>query len=371
MPGCASSTATATSTPTGSSVDADLVVGGARLAGVERILVPGWNVASSRAGARLRRAVRLARRGGRVHPHDAAKVDDAGWARIVAWAAGSAGRGDRRDRPRLRPRLQPDPGPADEPAAEPGARARDRQAGHPPLPLARRATRRAGRPARGAAGGRRRRSGLGRGVRGAAARVIHSFSGPLDYARDGHRPRARGQLLGPRLPARRGGVGRGRGARARGSRLLVETDSPFLVAARRAALAQRTRMGARHRGMARRAPRHDARCARPDADRGLRPDLPESPEDQHDRRDPPPRSRRRRAARGRRLVVGCSPAPVPVADPTASSAPTTRQPRPPLDRRAQPDADADPDGVHAATASRRPRRPAPSCRRPGRARRTA
>lgn len=67
--------------------DADLVLGGARLAGLERILVPGWNVASSE------RALALADRfpwldvGVGVHPHDAAKVDDAGWATIVAMAA--------------------------------------------------------------------------------------------------------------------------------------------------------------------------------------------------------------------------------------------------------------------------------------------
>jgi TatD DNase family protein len=66
--------------------DADLVLGGARLAGLERILVPGWNVASSE------RALALAERfswldvGVGVHPHDAAKVDDAEWARIVAMA---------------------------------------------------------------------------------------------------------------------------------------------------------------------------------------------------------------------------------------------------------------------------------------------
>ncbi len=67
--------------------DADLVLGGARLAGVERILVPGWNVASSE------RALALAGRfdwldvGVGVHPHDAAKVNEAGWARIVTLAA--------------------------------------------------------------------------------------------------------------------------------------------------------------------------------------------------------------------------------------------------------------------------------------------
>lgn len=66
--------------------DVDAVLGAARDAGVERILVPGWNVASSE------RALGLAERfdwldvAVGVHPHDAAKVDAAGWARIVAWS---------------------------------------------------------------------------------------------------------------------------------------------------------------------------------------------------------------------------------------------------------------------------------------------
>ena len=67
--------------------DVDQVVGGARLAGVERILVPGWNIAScERALALVDRFAWLDVAVG-VHPHDAAKVDDAGWARIVDWAA--------------------------------------------------------------------------------------------------------------------------------------------------------------------------------------------------------------------------------------------------------------------------------------------
>ncbi|MGZ9161345.1 MAG: TatD family hydrolase, partial [Candidatus Limnocylindrales bacterium] len=66
--------------------DADLVVGAARLAGLERILVPGWNVASSeRALALAGRTPWLDAAVG-VHPHDAAKVGDAGWERIVGWA---------------------------------------------------------------------------------------------------------------------------------------------------------------------------------------------------------------------------------------------------------------------------------------------
>jgi TatD DNase family protein len=67
--------------------DADQVVGAARLAGLERILVPGWNIASSeRALACVERFGWLDAAVG-VHPHDAARVDDAGWSQIVGWAA--------------------------------------------------------------------------------------------------------------------------------------------------------------------------------------------------------------------------------------------------------------------------------------------
>lgn len=67
--------------------DVDLVVGAARLAGVERILVPGWDPDSSSD------ALALAGRFGwldaavGVHPHEAATVDGAGWERIVTLAA--------------------------------------------------------------------------------------------------------------------------------------------------------------------------------------------------------------------------------------------------------------------------------------------
>jgi TatD DNase family protein len=65
----------------------EAVLDRARAAGLERILVPGWNVASSE------RAIELVDRfdwldvAVGVHPHDAAKVDDAGWRRIVELAA--------------------------------------------------------------------------------------------------------------------------------------------------------------------------------------------------------------------------------------------------------------------------------------------
>ena len=67
--------------------DEAAVLARAREAGVERILVPGWNVAScERALELLERFEGLDVAVG-VHPHDAAKVDDAGWRRIVRLAA--------------------------------------------------------------------------------------------------------------------------------------------------------------------------------------------------------------------------------------------------------------------------------------------
>ena len=58
----------------------------AQAAGLERILVPGWNEASSlRALELLDRFPWLDASVG-VHPHDAARVDDAGWGRIGASA---------------------------------------------------------------------------------------------------------------------------------------------------------------------------------------------------------------------------------------------------------------------------------------------
>lgn len=67
--------------------EVELAVGGARLAGVERILVPGWNVASSERAVALLDDFGWLDAAVGVHPHDADKVDDAGWARIVELAA--------------------------------------------------------------------------------------------------------------------------------------------------------------------------------------------------------------------------------------------------------------------------------------------
>jgi TatD DNase family protein len=67
--------------------DVDLVLGGARLAGLERILVPGWDVASSRRALDIVDRYPWLDAAVGVHPHDADKVDDAGWATIRTWAS--------------------------------------------------------------------------------------------------------------------------------------------------------------------------------------------------------------------------------------------------------------------------------------------
>lgn len=67
--------------------DVDLVVGGARLAGVERLLVPGWDPASCVGALALTERFAWLDAAVGVHPHAAAEVDDAAWAGIVALAA--------------------------------------------------------------------------------------------------------------------------------------------------------------------------------------------------------------------------------------------------------------------------------------------
>jgi TatD DNase family protein len=66
--------------------DLDLVVGGARLAGVERILVPGWDVASCAASLALVDQFPWLDPAVGVHPHEAANVDAKGWASVARLA---------------------------------------------------------------------------------------------------------------------------------------------------------------------------------------------------------------------------------------------------------------------------------------------
>jgi TatD DNase family protein len=66
--------------------DVELVVGAARLAGVERILVPGWNAWSSAAALELAARFDGLDAAVGVHPHDAASVDDDEWLAIATSA---------------------------------------------------------------------------------------------------------------------------------------------------------------------------------------------------------------------------------------------------------------------------------------------
>jgi TatD DNase family protein len=67
--------------------DRDAVLAAARDAGVERILVPGWNAWSSAAAIALAAQFPVLDAAVGVHPHDAATVDDTAWAEIAASAA--------------------------------------------------------------------------------------------------------------------------------------------------------------------------------------------------------------------------------------------------------------------------------------------
>jgi TatD DNase family protein len=67
--------------------DGDEVAVAAQLAGVERILVPGWDLPSSRAGVGLALRHDFIDASAGVHPHAAAEVDDGAWAAITKLAA--------------------------------------------------------------------------------------------------------------------------------------------------------------------------------------------------------------------------------------------------------------------------------------------
>jgi TatD DNase family protein len=198
--------------------DADTVVEAARTAGVERILVPGWNVASSERALDLVARVPWLDAAVGVHPHDAAKVDDAGWARIVGLARDPLVRAigetgldyDRAFSPipdqltNLRRNLIL--------AAE---------LGHPVILHCRSRT-----------GERDAQDALLAEIQAMGARqpalVIHSFSGPPDYARA---MLDRGAVLSfSGLVFRRGEEASAQAAAlAPPDRVLVETDSPFLA----------------------------------------------------------------------------------------------------------------------------------------------
>jgi TatD DNase family protein len=208
--------------------DVDQVLGAARLADVERILVPGWNIASSgRALGLVERFDWLDAAVG-VHPHDAARVDDADWARIVAWAD-------------------------DERVVAIGETGLDYDRVFSPIPDQLTNLRRnlalalaTGKPAilhcRSAAGKRDAQDALLAELRAAGIRtgawatafgdrppfVVHSFSGPLDYAQSMLDLGAVISFSG--LVFRAGEEASADvAAIAPLDRLLVETDAPFLA----------------------------------------------------------------------------------------------------------------------------------------------
>jgi TatD DNase family protein len=208
--------------------DSDAIATAARDAGVERILVPGWNVASSeRAIAAAGRLPWLDAAVG-VHPHDAARVDADGWALVAGWATdprvvaiGETGLDyDRVFSPiadqleNLRRNL-----------------ALALELGKPAILHCRSANGR--RDAQDALVAELRSAGVGGPAWAAAfgdrpSAVIHSFSGPADYARE---------VLDLGLAVSFSGLVFRRGEEASATaagmvpadRLLVETDSPFLA----------------------------------------------------------------------------------------------------------------------------------------------
>jgi TatD DNase family protein len=198
--------------------DSELVLGAARLAGVERILVPGWDVASSHLALEFVERLPWLDGAVGVHPHDAAKVDDAGWAEIERMAA-------------------------DDRVVAIGETGLDYDRVFSPIPdqlanLRRnlRLSAETGKPAilhcRSAAGRRDAQDVLLEEVRALGPDVplviIHSFSGPVDYAEAMLDLRAVISFSG--LVFRKGEEASAEvAARTPRDRALVETDSPFLA----------------------------------------------------------------------------------------------------------------------------------------------
>lgn len=198
--------------------DAERVLETARASGVERILVPGWNVASCERARDLAGLVDWIDIAVGVHPHDAAKVDDAGWDRIKGWATD--------------PRVKA--------IGETGL---DYDRVFSPIPdqltnLRRnlRLATETGKPAilhcRSSGGHRDAQDALLAELRALSgdrpAVVIHSFSGPVDYALGMLDLGAAISFSG--LVFRKGQESSAEVARQTPQdRLLVETDSPFLA----------------------------------------------------------------------------------------------------------------------------------------------
>jgi TatD DNase family protein len=208
--------------------DVELVIGGARLAGVERILVPGWDPASCRAALEIAGRYPWLDAAVGVHPHDAAVVDDAAWSGIVELAE------DPRVRAIGETGLDTDRGFSPFPDQLANLRRNldlARATGKPAILHCR--SKPGQRDAQDALLDELRRAGFDQGGGAAEAfggrppAIIHSYSGPLDYGRAviemGLAVSFSGLVFRPgeeespevaRLVPR--------------ERLLVETDAPFL-----------------------------------------------------------------------------------------------------------------------------------------------
>ena len=204
------------------------VIASARAAGVERLLVPGWDAESSAAALRLTERHEGIDAAVGIHPHDAASATEADWAAVVQLAAAPA-------------------------VVAIGETCLDFDRMHSPkeaqLANLRRHLRLAldsGKPAilhcRSAAGQRDaqdaliaelRAAGFGGAGSGAAfgdrpPAVLHSYSGPVDYGVAALQMGLAVSFSG--LVFRHGEESSAEVARlATAERLLIETDSPYLA----------------------------------------------------------------------------------------------------------------------------------------------
>jgi TatD DNase family protein len=207
--------------------DVDAVLGAARTAGIERLLVPGWNLASSERALALVDRFAWPDAAVGVHPHDAARVASGDWAAVEAWA---------RD---ARVVAIGETGLDSDRMFSPWGAQLDNLRRHLALGLA------TGKPVilhcRSKAGAHDAQDALVAELRAAgfggpaaaaafgdrAPGVLHSFSGPVEYARE---------TLAMGLAVSFSGLVFRRGEEASAEvapivpadRLLVETDAPFL-----------------------------------------------------------------------------------------------------------------------------------------------
>jgi len=204
------------------------VLAAAREAGVERLLVPGWDAGSSAAAVELAVEYDWLDAAAGIHPHDAELATDADWAAVVRLAArpqvvaiGETGLDfDRMHAPpeaqlanlRRHLRLALDTG---KPAVLHCRSAAGRRDAQDTLIAELRAAGFGGAPSRAAFGD-------------CPPAVLHSFSGPVDYA-DAALEMGLAIAFGG-LVFRGGEEASARVARlVPGERLLIETDAPYLA----------------------------------------------------------------------------------------------------------------------------------------------